>query len=111
MQVARLQAEKADLLGIVSELQLRLGAGGPPEDSFVQISMAVSVRLPVLPADVPPPPRDGTPSTPCPRHGRQAAWHPSLLSVAALVRALRADGDVSVIAGDREEPLLPSTVS
>ncbi|XP_012378078.2 optineurin isoform X2 [Dasypus novemcinctus] len=37
-QVARLQAEKADLLGIVSELQLKLGAGG--EDSFVEIRFA-----------------------------------------------------------------------
>ncbi|KAF5928696.1 optineurin isoform X1 [Diceros bicornis minor] len=39
-QVARLQAEKADLLGIVSELQLKLNAGGPSEDSFVEIRMA-----------------------------------------------------------------------
>ncbi|XP_077025525.1 optineurin isoform X2 [Tamandua tetradactyla] len=37
-QVARLQAEKADLLGIVSELQLKLDPGG--EDSFVEIKMA-----------------------------------------------------------------------
>ncbi|XP_012621159.2 optineurin isoform X3 [Microcebus murinus] len=40
MQVARLQAEKADLLGIVSELQLKLNASGPGEDSFVEIRMA-----------------------------------------------------------------------
>lgn len=39
-QVVRLQAEKADLLGIVSELQLKLNAGGPSEDSFVEIRMA-----------------------------------------------------------------------
>ncbi|XP_060048152.1 optineurin isoform X1 [Erinaceus europaeus] len=39
-QVARLQAEKADLLGIVSELQLKLSASGPAEDSFVEIRMA-----------------------------------------------------------------------
>lgn len=39
-QVARLQAEKADLLGIVSELQLKLSSGGPSEDSFVEIRMA-----------------------------------------------------------------------
>ncbi|XP_058537857.1 optineurin isoform X3 [Neofelis nebulosa] len=39
-QVARLQAEKADLLGIVSELQLKLNSGGPSEDSFVEIRMA-----------------------------------------------------------------------
>ncbi|XP_066243506.1 optineurin isoform X1 [Saccopteryx leptura] len=39
-QVARLQAEKADLLGIVSELQLKLNSGGSSEDSFVEIRMA-----------------------------------------------------------------------
>ncbi|TEA34527.1 hypothetical protein DBR06_SOUSAS14510005 [Sousa chinensis] len=39
-QVARLQAEKVDLLGIVSELQLKLNSGGPSEDSFVEIRMA-----------------------------------------------------------------------
>lgn len=39
-QVVRLQAEKADLLGIVSELQLKLGSGGPSEDSFVEIRLA-----------------------------------------------------------------------
>ncbi|XP_037702147.1 optineurin isoform X2 [Choloepus didactylus] len=36
-QVARLQAEKADLLGIVSELQLKLGLGR--EDSFIEINI------------------------------------------------------------------------
>lgn len=44
-QVVRLQAEKADLLGIVSELQLKLNSSGPSEDSFVEIRMAVSVLL------------------------------------------------------------------
>lgn len=44
-QVARLQAEKADLLGIVSELQLKLSSGGPSEDSFVEIRMAVSILV------------------------------------------------------------------
>ncbi|XP_034877524.1 optineurin isoform X1 [Mirounga leonina] len=39
-QVAYLQAEKADLLGIVSELQLKLNSGGPPEDSFIEIRIA-----------------------------------------------------------------------
>ncbi|XP_036921817.1 optineurin isoform X4 [Sturnira hondurensis] len=39
-QVVRLQAEKADLLGIVSELQLKLNSSGPSEDSFVEIRMA-----------------------------------------------------------------------
>ncbi|XP_055970493.1 optineurin [Sorex fumeus] len=39
-QVGRLQAEKADLLGIVSELQLQLGSGtSSSEDSFVEIRM------------------------------------------------------------------------
>ncbi|XP_075408481.1 optineurin [Tenrec ecaudatus] len=38
-QVIRLQAEKADLLGIVSELQLKLNASGSSEDSFVEIRM------------------------------------------------------------------------
>ncbi|XP_021574360.1 optineurin isoform X2 [Carlito syrichta] len=38
-QVARLQAEKADLLGIVSELQLKLNSSGSLEDSFVEIRM------------------------------------------------------------------------
>ncbi|XP_072509402.1 optineurin isoform X2 [Notamacropus eugenii] len=38
-QVSRLQAEKADLLGIVSELQLKLNTGSS-EDSFVEIRMA-----------------------------------------------------------------------
>lgn len=38
-QVRRLQAEKADLLGIVSELQLKLNSGGSSEDSFVEIRM------------------------------------------------------------------------
>ncbi|XP_012870166.1 PREDICTED: optineurin isoform X2 [Dipodomys ordii] len=36
-QVARLQAEKADLLGIVSELQLKLNSSTSSEDSFVEI--------------------------------------------------------------------------
>lgn len=40
IQVMRLQAEKADLLGIVSELQLKLNASGSSEDSFVEIRMA-----------------------------------------------------------------------
>lgn len=44
-QVAYLQAEKADLLGIVSELQLKLNSGGPSEDSFVEIRIAVSVLV------------------------------------------------------------------
>ncbi|KAM7322518.1 hypothetical protein ACRRTK_018023 [Alexandromys fortis] len=39
-QVMRLQAEKADLLGIVSELQLKLNSSGFSEDSFVEIRMA-----------------------------------------------------------------------
>ncbi|XP_047596947.1 optineurin isoform X2 [Lutra lutra] len=39
-QVAYLQAEKADLLGIVSELQLKLNSGGSSEDSFVEIKIA-----------------------------------------------------------------------
>ncbi|XP_076795580.1 optineurin isoform X3 [Arvicanthis niloticus] len=39
IQVMRLQAEKADLLGIVSELQLKLNSGGSSEDSFVEIRM------------------------------------------------------------------------
>jgi len=47
-QVARLQAEKADLLGIVSELQLKLNSSGSSEDSFVEIRMAVSVLVLVL---------------------------------------------------------------
>nr|XP_008540983.1 PREDICTED: optineurin-like [Equus przewalskii] len=47
-QVARLQAEKADLLGIVSELQLKLNSSGPSEDSFVEIRMAVSLLVSVL---------------------------------------------------------------
>ncbi|XP_073912740.1 optineurin-like isoform X3 [Castor canadensis] len=38
-QVARLQAEKADLLGIVSELQLKVNSRGSAEDSFVEIRM------------------------------------------------------------------------
>ncbi|XP_006894332.1 PREDICTED: optineurin [Elephantulus edwardii] len=38
-QVIRLQAEKADLLGIVSELQLKLNSSGSSEDSFVEIRM------------------------------------------------------------------------
>uniref|UniRef100_A0A8C9DD08 Optineurin n=1 Tax=Prolemur simus TaxID=1328070 RepID=A0A8C9DD08_PROSS len=44
-QVARLQAEKADLLGIVSELQLKLNTSGPAEDSFVEIRMAALISL------------------------------------------------------------------
>lgn len=39
IQVMRLQAEKADLLGIVSELQLKLNSGSSSEDSFVEIRM------------------------------------------------------------------------
>ncbi|XP_049737935.1 optineurin isoform X1 [Elephas maximus indicus] len=39
-QVIRLQAEKADLLGIVSELQLKLNSSRSAEDSFVEIRMA-----------------------------------------------------------------------
>ncbi|KAM8802323.1 optineurin isoform 2-T2 [Rhynchonycteris naso] len=44
-QVARLQAEKADLLGIVSELQLKLNSGGSSEDSFVEIRMSVKADV------------------------------------------------------------------
>lgn len=40
IQVMRLQAEKADLLGIISELQLKLNSSGSSEDSFVEIRMA-----------------------------------------------------------------------
>ncbi|XP_032478460.1 optineurin isoform X3 [Phocoena sinus] len=47
-QVARLQAEKVDLLGIVSELQLKLNSGGPSEDSFVEIRMAVGSEVETL---------------------------------------------------------------
>lgn len=47
-QVARLQAEKADLLGMVSELQLKLNSSGHSEDSFVEVRMAVSVLALVL---------------------------------------------------------------
>lgn len=39
-QVTRLQAEKADLVAIISELQLKLNISG--EDSFVEIRMMVS---------------------------------------------------------------------
>ncbi|XP_028620725.1 optineurin isoform X2 [Grammomys surdaster] len=39
IQVMRLQAEKADLLSIVSELQLKLNSAGSSEDSFVEIRM------------------------------------------------------------------------
>ncbi|XP_074180477.1 optineurin-like [Rhinolophus sinicus] len=39
-QVACFQAEKADLLGIVSELQLKLNSRGHSEDSFVEIRTA-----------------------------------------------------------------------
>lgn len=41
MQVTKLQAEKADLVAIVSELQLKLNSTGT-EDSFVEIKMHVS---------------------------------------------------------------------
>ncbi|KAF3818716.1 hypothetical protein GH733_012133 [Mirounga leonina] len=47
-QVAYLQAEKADLLGIVSELQLKLNSGGPPEDSFIEIRIAVGSEVETL---------------------------------------------------------------
>lgn len=43
IQVMRLKAEKADLLGIVSELQLKLNSSGSSEDSFVEIRMAVRI--------------------------------------------------------------------
>ncbi|XP_045141515.1 optineurin [Echinops telfairi] len=43
-QMIRLQAEKADLLGIVSELQLKLNSSGSSEDSFVEIRMTVSLN-------------------------------------------------------------------
>lgn len=39
-QVQRLQAEKADLLAIISELQIKLNISA--EDSFVEIGMNVS---------------------------------------------------------------------
>ncbi|XP_008846757.1 optineurin isoform X2 [Nannospalax galili] len=38
-QVVRLRAEKADLLGIISELQLKLTSSSSSEDSFVEIRM------------------------------------------------------------------------
>lgn len=41
-QVQRLQAEKADLLAIISELQIKLNISA--EDSFVEIGMNVSKR-------------------------------------------------------------------
>ncbi|XP_038597245.1 optineurin isoform X2 [Tachyglossus aculeatus] len=40
IQLARLQAEKADLLGIISELQLKMNCTSSSEDSFVEIRMA-----------------------------------------------------------------------
>jgi len=40
-QVQRLQAEKADLLAIISELQVKLNISSA-EDSFVEIKMNVS---------------------------------------------------------------------
>lgn len=40
-QVQRLQAEKADLLAIISELQVKLSISA--EDSFVEIGMNVSI--------------------------------------------------------------------
>lgn len=40
-QVQRLQAEKADLLAIISELQVKLNISSA-EDSFVEIGMNVS---------------------------------------------------------------------
>lgn len=40
-QVQRLQAEKADLLAIISELQVKLNISA--EDSFVEIGMNVSI--------------------------------------------------------------------
>lgn len=40
-QVQRLQAEKADLLAIISELQVKLNISSA-EDSFVEIGMTVS---------------------------------------------------------------------
>lgn len=43
IQVMRLQAEKADLLGIISELQLKLNSGASSEDSFVEIRMTVRI--------------------------------------------------------------------
>jgi hypothetical protein len=46
--VARLQAEKADLLGIVSELQLKVNSRGSAEDSFVEIRMVVRVLVALL---------------------------------------------------------------
>ncbi|KAK1203751.1 OPTN protein, partial [Pygoscelis papua] len=42
-QVQRLQAEKADLLAIISELQVKLNISSA-EDSFVEIGMSVSER-------------------------------------------------------------------
>ncbi|XP_043943898.1 optineurin isoform X2 [Protopterus annectens] len=46
----RLQAEKADLLGIISELQLRL-ASSSGEDSFVEIPMIIGEEPGVLQVD------------------------------------------------------------
>lgn len=40
-QIARLQAEKNDLVAINSELQLKMSQGSP-EDSFIEIRIAVS---------------------------------------------------------------------
>lgn len=42
-QVQRLQAEKTDLLAIISELQVKLNISSV-EDSFVEIGMNVSER-------------------------------------------------------------------
>lgn len=44
MQVVKLQAEKADLVAIISELQLKLNIG--TDDSFVEIRMHVSESCP-----------------------------------------------------------------
>ncbi|KAG8440015.1 hypothetical protein GDO86_005981 [Hymenochirus boettgeri] len=43
-QLTRLQTEKADLLGIISELQLKLGSFSS-DDSFVEIRISVSLTI------------------------------------------------------------------
>lgn len=42
-QIARLQAEKNDLVALNSELQLKMGQGSP-RDSFIEIRIAVSAQ-------------------------------------------------------------------
>ncbi|KAM9313244.1 optineurin [Gastrophryne carolinensis] len=82
-QILRLQAEKADLLGIISELQVKLSSCAS-EDSFVEIRMAEQDTEPDVKAGKT---EDGTSRTKFPEEA--CAMESEELAVSKLLQSLR----------------------